>query len=86
MRFIRKWWAYIDIKLKPLLFVYDVFPGLMPNVTPLLLPHIYQFAILENSQESLNVAQKVWFDICDLCPLEPLLLAGCAGILTLYLR
>jgi len=58
----------------------NIFPGFMLSITPLLLPHIFQFILLESNKESLDDAQKIWFDICDLCPLEPLLVAACPGM------
>lgn len=49
----------------------------MTNVSHLLLPHLFQRALLENKSESLDLVENIWSQVCELCPLQRLLLAGC---------
>ena len=52
-------------------------PEFMTNVSHLLLPHLFQRALLENKSESLDLVENIWSQVCELCPLQRLLLAGC---------
>jgi hypothetical protein len=49
----------------------------MINVSQVLLPHLYQRALLEHKSESLDLIELVWRKVCEQCPLQRLLLAGC---------
>ena len=49
----------------------------MTNICPVLMPHLYQRALLEHKSDGLETIETIWNQVCEKTPLQSLLLAGC---------
>ena len=76
---LRPWFLILCRKVSFLSYEFRIrfIPEFMTNVSHLLLPHLFQRALLENKSESLDLVENIWSQVCELCPLQRLLLAGC---------